>query len=95
MTKEFIYGNWMNGSTAEFKAKLNSMTKEELLKEIDKSIDKEKNNKARNIMGCSESIYNGYYDVACLFTKKELNAMSKQEIINIIITADTVAAMLY
>ena len=46
-------------------------------------------------MGCSESIYNGYYDVACLFTKKELNAMSKQEIINIIITADTVTAMLY
>ena len=61
-----------------------TMTKEEILQKIADCFDKEKNNKARNSMGVSESFYNPYYLTGNCFTTEELEAMSETELNNLI-----------
>lgn len=71
------------------------MTKEEILQKIADSFDKEKNNKARNSMGVSESFYNPYYLTGNCFTLEELSAMSEAELNNLIKLADYASDAFY
>jgi hypothetical protein len=49
----------------------------------------------RNSMGCSENWYNSYYAIKHTFTIEELEAMSEQELNNLIKLADNIAEGLY
>lgn len=71
------------------------MTKEEILQKIADCFDKEKNNKARNSMGVSESFYNPYYLTGKCFTYEELAAMSGVELNNLIKLADYASDAFY
>ena len=71
------------------------MTKEEILQKIADCFDKEKNNKARNSMGVSESFYNPYYLTGKCFTTEELSAMSEAELNNLIKLAIFAAEAFY
>ena len=67
------------------------MTKEEIIKEI-------KNVKAiqgHNIMGCSENWYNPYYAIRETFTMEELEAMSENELNNLVKLGETLSEALY
>lgn len=67
------------------------MTKEEIIKEI-------KNVKAiqeYNIMGCSENWYNPYYAIRETFTMEELEAMSENELNNLVKLGETLSEALY
>jgi len=46
-------------------------------------------------MGCSENWYNSYYAIKHTFTIEELEAMSEQELNNLIKLADNIAEGLY
>jgi len=72
-----------------------TMTKEEILQKIADCFDKEKNNKARNSMGVSESFYNPYYLTGKCFTTEELSQMSESELNNLIKLADYASDAFY
>ena len=79
------------------------MTKYEILEKIEGCFDVEKDRKARNSMGVSESFYNAYYLVGMCFTddKKikvadsELNKMTETELNNLIKVAEYAADAFY
>jgi hypothetical protein len=71
------------------------MTKEEILQNIAYCFDKEKNNKARNSMGVSESFYNPYYLTGKCFTNEELSSMSEAELKNLIRLAEYASDAFY
>ena len=79
------------------------MTKSEILEKIKGCFDVEKDRKARNSMGVSESFYNAYYLVGMCYTdnKKiqvkdsELVNMSESELNNLIKLADYAADAFY
>ena len=79
------------------------MTKSEILQKIEGCFDVEKDRKARNSMGVSESFYNAYYLVGMCFTadKKikvadsELNKMTETELNNLIKLADYASDVFY
>ena len=71
------------------------MTKEEILKNVADCLDKEKSNKARNLMGVSESNYNPYYLTGKCFTTEELSIMSEVELNNLIKLAEYASDVFY
>lgn len=79
------------------------MKKSEILQKIEGCFDVEKDRKARNSMGVSESFYNAYYLVGMCFTddKKikvadsELNKMTETELNNLIKLADYASEVFY
>ena len=79
------------------------MTKSEILEKIEGCFDVEKDRKARNSMGVSESFYNAYYLVGMCFTddKKikvadsELSKMTETELNNLIKLAEYAADAFY
>ena len=60
------------------------MDKYEILQSISNCFSAEKNNKARNSMGVSESFYNPYYLIGKCFTLDELSEMSEIELNNLV-----------
>ena len=56
------------------------MTKEEILKAIQET----ETTTARNRMGCSENWYNTYWAMKQTFTLEELEAMSEEELNNLV-----------
>ena len=77
------------------KVEKNTMTKKEILQNIADCFDKEKNNKARNSMGVSESNYNPFFLIGNCFTTEELSEMSELELNNLIKFADYVSDVFY
>jgi len=79
------------------------MTKSEILEKIKGCFDVEKDRKARNSMGVSESFYNAYYLVGMCYTNNkkikvedsELVNMSESELNNLIKLADYAADAFY
>lgn len=59
------------------------------------AIKNAKEREGRNSMGCSESYYNEYFMVRKCFTEKELKAMSKTELNNILKLAVFAADVFY
>lgn len=54
-----------------------------------------KTTNARNSMGCSENWYNAYFAISKTFTMDELEAMSENELNNLVKLADAIAEGLY
>lgn len=50
---------------------------------------------ARNSMGCSENWYNSLYSVSQTFSMEEVEAMSEQEVSNLLKLANMIAEGLY
>jgi hypothetical protein len=79
------------------------MTKSEILEKIKGCFDVEKDRKARNSMGVSESFYNAYYLVGMCYTNdnkikvddSELANMSESELNNLIKLADYASDAFY
>lgn len=67
------------------------MSKEEILSNIN-SVEE---TKAHNIMGCSENWYNPYYALKHTFTTEELEAMSEQELNDLLKIADVLSEAFY
>lgn len=60
------------------------MSKDEIIEKIKGCFNSEKDNKARNSMGVSESYYNPYYLTGKCFSIDELSNMSEAELNNLI-----------
>jgi len=58
------------------------MTKSEILEKIKGCFDVEKDRKARNSMGVSESFYNPYYLVGMCYTKDKKIKVEDSELVN-------------
>lgn len=67
------------------------MTKEEIINEI-KNL---KTTNIRNSMGCSENWYNAYFAISETFSMEEIEAMSENELNNLVKLADNIAEGLY
>lgn len=50
---------------------------------------------AQNSMGCSENWYNPFFAVTQTFSKEEIEAMSEQEVCNLMKLAEKIADGLY
>lgn len=66
-------------------------TKEEIIEFI-KNV---KTTSARNSMGCSENWYDAYFAISKTFTMEEIEAMSENELNNLIKLGDAIADGLY
>lgn len=66
-------------------------TKEEIIEFI-KNV---KINGGYNSMGCSENWYNSYWAIRETFTMEEIEAMSENELNNLVKLAETIAEGLY
>lgn len=72
------------------------MEKADILNRIKACFDKEKDNKARNSMGVSESFYNPYYLIGrCFKDFAELEKMSETELKNLVRLADFASEVFY
>lgn len=67
------------------------MTKEEIINRI-KNIEI---TTARNSMGCSENWYNSIYAISVTFSMEEIEAMSENELNNLMRLANAIADGLY
>jgi len=67
------------------------MSKEEIISNI-KNVNK---TTARNSMGCSENWYNAYFAISETFSMEEIEAMSENELNNLVKLADAIAEGLY
>lgn len=67
------------------------MSKADLLKYLDSP----SLSAARNSMGCSENWYNPFYAMMETFTREEIEAMSEQEVSNLLKLAERISDGLY
>lgn len=67
------------------------MSKADLLKYLDNP----PLSTARNSMGCSENWYNPFYAMMETFTREEIEAMSEQEVSNLLKLAERISDGLY
>ena len=71
------------------------MNKEEILAEIDKAASKDEFSSGRNSMGASENYYDCYFSIGKCFSASELQAMSLQELNNLIKLAELLSEAFY